>query len=335
RINVIGGLIEREDVEIQEFDRPVRLGETITFRPGIQNYGGRNRLICKYDIPSHMEEFPYTIPMFYAPHKNDELPEPGEEDIRDVLIEAASSGTGDSLKRAIHDSRRIGVCYAYKYRSVATYIRQTVMASDDLGEGMAVVVLGNRALRHLGYDIEDGLNIIKEGRVSIIMLGDVPQTLATRLFWASEMPSLVTGDNSLSDVLYGLVFGKGQGFYYEKCKWKSGLYEGMHDLIEGQSAAAARLFSESTEDMGTSQHNAISTALYDGSVDAYVDVQREAFRRATGIHKRGPKSSAITVQEAAIRMASAFDEDRSLLRSLRRSANEEYKRATGIKRRAV
>ncbi|MDE1768349.1 MAG: hypothetical protein KGH62_03195 [Candidatus Micrarchaeota archaeon] len=143
--------------------------------------------------------------------------------------------------------------------------------------------------------------------VFIIVLPHQDQTTATRLFRASEMPNTVTGDNSLSDSIYSLVFENGQGFFYEERQWKRNTMRGMVDIMAAHCAEARDIFVQGSHLMYNSVNgNPIAEMLTTNSTEYYARLQREAFRRALRCDEKSDPRS-VTVQGNVCRLVAAIE----------------------------
>ena len=346
-IAVIGnGYNTCNDVFVGEFDylesspnRPV------TIMPGLSDY------YAYVDTPfnrraqhSAVKEFSLLTPMFYAPYRLDALPKPGEENIREVIIENVWSMKSDKARDMLYKSERIGVCYAAMPESIVKFANQLRIASNGFARkrlGVAVLSDANtekkvkeQLLEKGGYAII-GSDAKIEGdansKVLVAMLGTKPQTVTTSLFFSSEMPNLVTGDGSLSDAIYALTFLNGQGFFYEPNPWKSQTTEGITKLMSRQSENAERSFSQAAKFLqrysyGKIDRNPIASVLSsERNMDSYTKGQRDSFLKAfRSAHSEGVTPEAVTVQGTIGRVVEELAAKPALLSALRNPPKHEY-----------
>ena len=248
KIDAIGGSGAglEADIFVDQVDHDsCQSGTPILLVPGFnEKYAYVSTPIVSMEGESEIAEFKSLSPTFYKPFGLDRLPNPGEENIRDVITENVRSMGGGEAKRALGECQRIGVCYAYNSDSAMNFVDWLYKSTEFSSEKLGVVVLAKTEIKR---EVEDGLNrgyhkfttigsdgevhVEKSSNLLVAVIATQPQELTTRLFWSAEMPNLVTGGQSLSDAVYGLVFGKGQGFFYEANTWKFDSFKGIARII--------------------------------------------------------------------------------------------------------
>lgn len=325
------------DIFVGEVDRRTSSDAPILVMPGFnKKFAYVSTPIVCAEGGSVVAEFQQLTPVLYRPFDLDRLPSPGEENIRRVLTENVRSMDGRAAKNALGECQRIGVCYTYNHGSMLGFLDLLQDAAAASSEKLGVVALTKAenerdvkkglSERHPRYTIIGSDGEVHRGRGSNVVVAVVktqPQELTTRLFWSSEMPNYVTGGQSLSDAVYGLVFGKGQGFLYETNAWKVSSRDGMFKIMKDFDPDSARTFMQCTDLITTrdpNEGNPMKTVFSDGKLmDVYTHVQREAFVQAFRRNNPVFTPDSVTVQGAIGRVVAKINADPSLLFSLRHS----------------
>ena len=356
-IDVIGAshpaMNRTADIFVGEVDRVyVTEGIPILLQPGFDcEYAYVSTPIVSEVRESAVEEFRQLVPKFYKPFGLDRLPNPGEEDIRDVITENIRLMGSKAVKRALGECERIGVCYTFESSSTTGYLDRMNDAAAGSSERLGVVVLARtdnqeRVKRDLDRSDSKYTIIGSDGRVHgrgdskvLVMVMDTqPQEITTRLFWSAEMPNHVTGGQSLSDAVYGLVFGNGQGFIYEANWWKIASSEGIFKIMKGSDPETAEMFMHCTDLLSPwmpHDKNPLAPVFSSGrQMDTYTGSQREAFLRAFRRSETVLAPDSVTVQGAISKVVERISANPGILYSLRDPAQcpskHKPRKATGV-----
>ena len=200
-------------------------------------------------IPKSFNLGPHA-PMFYRPFREWDLPQSGKRDAVGEIIEALSNnGTLAKLGKKgiieyvnlLDSHNRIG--FAHLSPEIQSQDPRVILEHPYF-HAIHTAHVNNNGQRFavgmfVGKDLETKLcetallnywnAVDSNGRVissnpdlpTLLFLGPQPQVTTTSLFLSSDIPTLVTGDLSLSDALYGLIAMKGPAFFYEAPSWKT------------------------------------------------------------------------------------------------------------------
>lgn len=334
RINVVGPILSRPDIYVSEFNDECPhfpLPSAAYICTGVSAKEG-DRAVLPRPVPMGM--FSFHVPMFYAPYRKAELPEPGEEDIRSVITGSVRHSFEPDALKAINNCEMIGVCYTNNEADLVSFSMQAAVASAASGKRIGIVAFQPGETEHqdtimkrcergsLSCIATDGSLLGGEGSaVTVIMLPSVPQTVSTRILWASEMPNVVTGDHSLSDAMHALAFGNGQGFIYEMNRWKHNLCMEMASLIAKHDASSGSLFYGCTDSLWVPERyhsNLIASVLAGKARDSYAEAQRSALQGAIRLSE---EPELATVQGAVAKLVGMFDADPGLLSAFREESH--------------
>ena len=325
------------DIFVGEIDRYSLSGAPIRLQPGFHEkhaYVSTPIRGSGEGGGSVVVEFQQLSPTFYRPFSLDRLPNPGEENIRDVVTENIGSMDGSAVKRALGECQRIGVCYTYNSNSIIGFVEWLSEAASASSERLGIIVLTKCEIEDevrlkliesklkytvIGSDGEvhdaDGSNLL------VAVMATQPQEITTRLFWSAEMPNYVTGGQSLSDAVYGLVFGKGQGFLYEACDWKVVSRDGIFKMMNDFDPVSANTFMQCTNlisERNPNDENPLAPVFSSSrQMNTYTHIQREALLQA--LRGRNPvlTSDSVTVQGSVGRVVDKISSDPSIMDSLR------------------
>ena len=81
---------------------------------------------------------------------------------------------------------------------------------------------------------------LEPNKPTLFITGPIPQQKLSQLHARANIPSLVTGDQTLSDAIYFALTG-GHGFFYDAPQWKSTTLTGM-ELWTTEVKSAAKIF---------------------------------------------------------------------------------------------
>ena len=198
-------------------------------------------------------------PMFYRPHREWELPEPGKRDVKSLLMHATGNNNPSGLQAILKQTDNIAFGHFKPHISPeeflnSPYVRALEAAAENFDGYFALGLFFNQEMEaqitrlaiQEGYTIFGTNGAIKgnSNKPALIFLGPQPQMMTSSLFVSSTMPNIVTGDLSLSDAVYALIAMESHGFFYDCPSWKLPTYQEMARILSKGYEPAAHAFQE-------------------------------------------------------------------------------------------
>lgn len=197
-------------------------------------------------------------PLFYRPYKEHDLPTRSAIDPLEIItkhLEAKTKLTGAEKEKyvaevfsALNGIDNVGIAHyqpgvGSQDILESAYLEGVISAAKNSNKKYAVCLFVNsgieKRLRYLLHEEGQKINLVSANGVKIIdskapyiiLLGPTPQDKVSKLFLASNIPPLVTGDLSLSDQLYFLLAKDGPGFFYDCAGWKAPTQKELDKLL--------------------------------------------------------------------------------------------------------
>ena len=272
-------------------------------------------------------------PLFYRPFREWDLPQPDQRDVRKLLLEAFSSSPSRSspathskaeataisqidarsaLENALDRVERFAFAHFRPHLRGedffnSSYLRLVTEMAKEYDTRFALGFFFGNPLENeiaekaqaMGYGVvRKSQNTFQAGDSKmpvLIFLGPQPQLRTTSLFLSANMPTIVTGDLSLSDALYGVLAQEGPAFFYDCPTWKRPTFEELNLIMSQLSLPQCAFFNamsnkEKAFPLPSDQDLKPNLELLDRELhhSEYRDTMQQALRKEI-VHRFGRK----------------------------------------------
>lgn len=209
----------------------------------------------------------HSNPLFYRPYKEQEIPaslDPAELIIKQILrrqIQKTGNTEPTDLTKLIfnttHKIPNIGFAHCRpEYELLidiasTPYIHAIEESAKHSSEQYAVgLFIQSDTQCLITNTIRERFNIISANFIylkdtshpTLYLLGPTPQLQTSQMFLSATIPTLVTGDLTLSDALYFLLAKDGPGFFYDCPDWKIPTMQELERILEDHDRKTKYIF---------------------------------------------------------------------------------------------